>query len=78
MGTVVVIIIVFVYHVRIILKVSVDTITIIIIIIIIIIIGGNCQRCKHGFYGNPINGGNCSGKNYLFKLIYNLSLSHSM
>ena len=66
MVTAVVIITVIVYHVWIILKVSVNSITI--IIIIIIIIGGNCQRCKHGFYGNPVNGGNCSGKNYLFQV----------
>ena len=74
MGTVVVIMTVFVYHVRVILKVIFNTITIVVVVIIIIIIGGNCQRCKHGFYGNPVNGRNCSGKNHLFKLNYNLSL----
>lgn len=64
MVTAVVIIIVFVYHVRVILKVSVNSIT----QLLFFIIGGNCQRCKHGFYGNPVNGGNCSGKNYLFQV----------
>jgi len=27
------------------------------------VLGINCEQCVDGYWGNPVNGGNCSGKN---------------
>ena len=32
------------------------------IYLVCFVLGTNCERCIDGYWGNPVNGGNCTGK----------------